>query len=393
MYLIRDHEVNGKIHLKLSVLICAIVIDSFVLNAQDARNCSYKSYKSNPINQRAELLEDKGQLISIPIVVHVVYSNAQQNISDEQITSQLKVLNEDFTRNNPDTINTLAVFKKNAGNAKINFFLAVHDEFGNPTNGITRTPSTHAPFANDDIHNKDKGGKNAWPTNNYLNVWICDLADGVFGFSSPIGSDPSIEGVVVDYLFFGTIGLVSAPFNKGRTATHEIGHWMGLKHLWGNAGGCTDDDGITDTPPQIGPSSGCNLTRTSCGGLNMVQNFMDNSADECMSLFSKGQIAEMRKNLFSFRSEIIQDGIVTSITDQSPSGMELIQIKSEIFLIKSEYPIELIFVYNLFGQEVSFLLDQSDKGKITLDLSGLGGFYILTAISSNHRLTKKILLQ
>jgi Pregnancy-associated plasma protein-A len=388
MDLIGDQK-QMVLHLKLSVLICAIVIDSFALNAQDARNCSYKSYKSNHINQRAELLEDKGQLISIPIVVHVVYSNAQQNISNEQITSQLKVINEDFTRNNPDTINTLNVFKKIAGNARVNFFLAVQDEFGNPTNGITRTPSTHAPFANDDIHYKDKGGKNAWPTNKYLNVWICDLADGVFGLASPIGSDPSIEGVVIDYKFFGTIGSVSAPFDKGRTATHEIGHWMGLKHLWGDAGGCTEDDGITDTPLQIGPSSGCNLNRTSCGGLNMVQNFMDNSEDGCMNLFTKGQVAEMRKNLFSFRSDIIQDGIVTSVDELHQSDMELIQIERSVFLVNSKYPVEWIYIYNLFGQEVSFFLDQSDKSKVTLNLSGLGGIYIVTAVSGNERLIKK----
>ncbi|MFO0451870.1 MAG: zinc metalloprotease [Pseudomonadota bacterium] len=394
MNLIRDSEKTiDKIFLKPAVVISAILIYAtlpFILSAQDTRNCSYKATQSQ-ISQRAGSIEDKGQLISIPIVVHVIYANSQQNISDEQIGSQLKVLIEDFTRINSDTVNTLIVFKKVAGNAKINFYLAAQDQFGNPTNGITRTHSSHGPFANDDIHYKDKGGENPWPTNRFLNVWVCDLADGIFGFASPIGSASSIEGIVIDFKFFGTIGLVSAPFDKGRTATHEVGHWMGLKHIWGDSGGCTDDDGITDTPPQVGPSSGCNLTRASCGNLNMVQNFMDTSNDACVNLFTKEQVSVMRKNLFTYGQKLIRDEVVTGVTEQKASAIEIIQIGTNQYKIKSEHSIDLLCICDLVGHELYWEQEAFSRNEVNVTLSCIDKILIVIIFSGKEKIVKKFI--
>jgi hypothetical protein len=393
------YDVNGGAkhdeHTRLFFVVWLTVVYfilPILLNAQAQRKCSYKKSQNANIQQRSELVEDEGQKIFIPIVVHILHSTQQQNISNEQVFSQIKVLNEDFSRNNSDTVNTLTVFRQYAGNVNIVFFLANQDELGNVTSGITRTSTTHGPFANDDIHFTDKGGENAWQSSKYLNIWVCDLADGVFGFASMPQSDPLKDGAVIDFNFFGSTGIVSSPFDKGRTATHEVGHWLGLKHLWGNAGGCVDDDGIADTPQQSGPSSGCDLGKTSCGGLNMVQNFMDNSTDECMNIFTKGQAAEMRRILFSFRPEIIQDQIVTSADESRFSGIELTPLGQGIYLAKSQHPIDLISFHNLLGQRFPLIPDQSSENEATLDFSGVTGVFILSILSGHEVYVKKIAL-
>jgi Pregnancy-associated plasma protein-A len=363
------------------------------LSSQPLWKCSYRGEESTTIRSGVKLIEDKGQRVYIPVVVHVVYNDSRQNISDEQIFTQLRILDQDFTRNNPDTVNTLKIFRPIAGNANINFFLPTKDEFGNPTNGVTRTYTTHGPFANDDLHFNDKGGKSAWSTSKYLNIWIADLADGVFGFSSPLGSDPLVVGVAIDYNFFGSIGTVSSPFNRGRTSTHEIGHWMGLNHLWGSSGGCVDDDDIADTPLQTGPSTGCDLTRISCGNLNMVQNFMDNSDDTCMNLFTQGQVSEMRKNLFTHGQEIIQNSTVTGVADKIEAKIEFIQIDMEVFQLKSKQPIDLVLVRNLVGQEFRYEQYQVGTNEVILTLSGLSGVFIFSIWSGNEIFAKKILIR
>jgi Pregnancy-associated plasma protein-A len=374
-------------------LISICLLFAHKLNGQPARNCSYKRSERAIIQSDIKLIEDKGQKIFIPVVVHVVYNNSRQNISDEQIFSQLRILDQDFTRNNPDTVNTLMVFRPIAGNANIDFFLPTKDELGNPTNGISRTYTTHGPFANDDIHFNDTGGKNAWPTNKYLNIWIADLADGVFGFSAPLGSDPLVVGVTIDYSFFGTIGTVSAPFNGGRTATHEIGHWMGLNHLWGSSGGCVDDDNIVDTPQQSGPSAGCNLTRISCGNLNMIQNFMDTSDDGCMNLFTQGQVSEMRKNIFLYGQEVIQNDIVTGVVDKVEPKIEFFQIDKDVFQLKSKQPIDLILGKNLLGQEFKYEQNRISTNEVTLTIAGISGIFVFSIWSGNEIFTKKILIR
>jgi hypothetical protein len=390
-------KAHNKWNLKLLAAAGLTVITHFTtfsihLYAQAVSSCSYKEVQNGHREHRREGADDKGQKIFIPIVVHVVYSTGQQNISNEQIVSQVEILTEDFTRQNPDTVNTLAVFKQLAGNPKIAFYLAVQDVNGNSTDGITRTPTAHGPFANDDIHFTDRGGKSGWPAANYLNIWVCDLADGVFGFASPIGSNPFTEGVVIDYKFFGSLGSVAPPYNKGRTATHEIGHWMGLKHLWGSSGGCNDDDGIVDTPMQAGPSAGCNLSRTSCGNLNMVQNYMDNSTDDCMNFFTKGQVTEMRKNIFAYRPLIYQNDMVTGIEGSPILGIDIRQIDRAIYQVKSQRPIDYISVHSFLGQEVSYQHEQSSENELILNLLDARGIFLITLVSGNERSVKKVLL-
>ncbi|MEL7250621.1 MAG: zinc metalloprotease, partial [Bacteroidota bacterium] len=229
-------------------------------------------------------------VITIPVVVHIVYNNATENISDAQIQSQLDVINADFRRTNSDADNIWS----QAADAEIEFCMATVDPSGNPTNGITRTSTTRTSFStNDDMKFDSRGGKDAWPRDDYLNMWVCDISGGILGYAQFPGGSAATDGVVMDYQYFGTIGTATAPFDLGRTTTHEIGHWLNLRHIWGD-GGCGVDDFVTDTPESDAPNYSCALGHVSCGSTDMVQNYMDYSDDACMNLYTFGQKARMR---------------------------------------------------------------------------------------------------
>lgn len=247
---------------------------------------------SNPQGDRA--------LVTIPVVVHVVYNIAEENISDAQIQSQITVLNQDFRKLNADVANTPGAFAGLAGDANIEFCLATVDPNGNPTNGILRVPTTATSFStNNTVKSTSTGGSNAWNAGKYLNMWVCDISGGTLGYAQFPGGSASTDGVVIDYLYFGTIGTATAPFNKGRTATHEVGHWLNLRHIWGDDGtGCTGSDQVTDTPNAAGPNYGCPgfpfVTCSNGPNGDMFMNYMDYTDDACMYMFSNGQISRMQ---------------------------------------------------------------------------------------------------
>lgn len=242
--------------------------------------------------------------VTIPVVVHVVYNNATENISDAQILSQIDVLNDDFRRNNADAVFTAAGFLGVAADTEIEFCLASVDPSGNPTTGITRTSTTKTSFSTDDkVKQTSQGGIDAWDRDSYLNLWVCDLSGGLLGYAQFPGGAASTDGVVCDYQYFGTIGTATAPFDLGRTATHEVGHWLNLRHIWGDDGtSCAGSDLVADTPNQADETYGCpSTTRISCSnGPNgdMYQNYMDYTDDACMNIFTSGQKTRMQA-LFS----------------------------------------------------------------------------------------------
>jgi hypothetical protein len=261
---------------------------------------------SNKINEienfvRKQAIAAKGNeqeapvIITIPVVVHVIYKTSAQNISDEQINSQINALNQDFRRSNADTINTPDRFKPFAADVQIQFKLATADPGGRATTGIIRKSTNASRFSTDDkIKFNSQGGDDAWDSRYYLNFWVGDLGS-MLGYSTIPGAAAEKDGVVMNYTAFGTINL-GAPYNLGRTATHEVGHWLGLKHIWGD--GYCGDDLVDDTPKQGNFTSGCPDTfRSSCsnGTLgDMYMNYMDFTNDACMNLFTAGQKKRMQ---------------------------------------------------------------------------------------------------
>ena len=260
--------------------------------------------ENNIQNYSATHSEGTRTVTTIPVVVHVVYKTAAQNISDAQIQSQIDVLNEDFRKLNADAVNVPAVWQSIAADCEINFCLASQDPSGNATSGIIRTSTTKTSFSdNDDVKHANKGGQDAWNRDAYLNIWVANLGSGLLGYAQFPGGPPTTDGVVIKYNAFGRTGNVAAPYNKGRSATHEIGHWFNLFHIWGDDGtSCNGSDNVSDTPNQADETYGCpsptiRISCTNGPAGDMYVNYMDYTDDACMYMFTAGQKTRMQATL------------------------------------------------------------------------------------------------
>jgi len=280
-------------------------------------NCS-----DTDVAPRHDVIPDmvsENEIIRIPVVIHVVnYSPDPFEISDTRISSQIDALNRDYRKKNLDWTKTPQEFLALVADVGIEFVLAKTDPEGNPTTGIIRTTSHVTGFDGQRFDEKvpieslalyftSKGGQDAWPNDQYLNIWIADLSDrngklSLAGFANPPGSDARIDGIVVDPRAFGAYTPSEFAYSLGRTTTHEIGHWLNLRHIYGKDGSCEDgEDGdlVDDTPIQQSQNLG-NPTHPifSCGHTSMFMNFMDRVDDKSMFMFTIGQKRRMR-NLFN----------------------------------------------------------------------------------------------
>lgn len=263
-------------------------------------------------------------IVTIPVVFHVVYRLASENIPDSRIMEQLDVLNKDFAKLNSDTNLVPAVWKPLHVDTQIRFCLAQRDPSGNPTTGITRTSTTKTSFDiyADDVKFTATGGKSAWNTSEYLNIWICRLSGGILGYAQLPGGPVATDGVVIDYRYTGITGALS-PYNKGRTGTHEVGHYFNLRHIWGDYSGCSPDDLVSDTPLQDVSSSGCptfpktDACQPSSPGV-MFMNYMDYSNDACMYMFTAGQRTRMQAAIAGPRASLITSMGCTPVTNLVP---------------------------------------------------------------------------
>lgn len=350
-------------------------------------------------------------LIRIPVVVHILYNSADQDISNAQVRSQIDVLNQDFRRLNSDTSQTPAVFRSLAADCFIQFELATADPQGYATTGIVRKKTNVNYFGADDgIKFANTGGDDAWNSDQYLNIWVGNLTGGLMGYSSLLGGAREKDGIVVRYTAFGTTGKLEAPYLKGRTATHEVGHWLGLKHIWGDM--YCGNDGIDDTPPQSYSTRGCpdGQVVISCDNGpngNMYMDYMDLTNDACMNMFTIGQRAHMR-SLFDEggpRHALLSSDALTDTPRPVPAGAlpiedSLVQsslrlypnpatttvladLSGDAFLVG-----QTLTIYNQLGQAVRQV--RLVQTKMQLDISDLKtGLYFLRV--GNGRETVKLL--
>ncbi|MCW3074967.1 MAG: Pregnancy-associated plasma protein-A [Flaviaesturariibacter sp.] len=227
-----------------------------------------------------------GDTMEIPVVVHVVYKTAAQNISDAQVRSQITVLNEDFQMKNADNTKVPAHFAGVKASSPIKFVLSQ----------IVRKATTKTSFSsNDGVKKASQGGSDAINPTTTLNMWACNLGQGLLGYAQFPGGPAATDGVVILYSAFGSqakaAGTYSASYNLGRTATHEVGHWLNLRHIWGDA--TCGSDLVGDTPTHNTSNGGCPAAdhRSTCAGTPLEQwmNYMDYTYDACMYMFSQGQ--------------------------------------------------------------------------------------------------------
>jgi hypothetical protein len=247
--------------------------------------------------------------VTIPVVVHVVYNAASENISTAQVTSQIDALNRDYAARNTDRKKVPAVWKGLVSDTRIQFALATRDPLGKATDGINRVKTTRTSFIDDNqVKSSKTGGAKAWPARKYLNLWVCSLGNDLLGYAQFPGGPAATDGVVILNLAFGTKGTATAPFNLGRTAVHEVGHWLNLHHIWGDTADCSGSDFVADTPHAQHPNfHKPKFPHISCGNGpsgDMFMNYMDYVDDDSMVMFSAGQVARMQATLDAARSTI-----------------------------------------------------------------------------------------
>jgi hypothetical protein len=246
---------------------------------------------------------------TVPVVVHVVYKTADEKITAAQVKSQIAALNKDCRATNPDKSRVPAVWKGLVTDARVQFALATRNPAGKKTSGILYVPTRQTSFPDDDsVKAKARGGSDGWPSARYLNVWVCSLGGGLLGYAQFPGGPAKTDGIVILNSAFGTTGTATAPFHLGRTATHEIGHWLNLRHVWGDTEDCSGTDFVADTPNAQHPNYGKpRFPHVSCqNGPNgdMFMNYMDYVDDDAMFMFTAQQVVRMQASLDGPRATI-----------------------------------------------------------------------------------------
>lgn len=308
---------------------------------QESKNPGYLTHV-NETFERAKLTgsQDREDVYTIPVVVHIVFNTPEENLPDSVIYNQIASLNADYRRLNLDAGNVRDTFNTIVGDTYINFVLASFDPDGNPTTGITRTNTDVESFLSlelspaEGVKSAAEGGVDPWDQSRYLNIWVCDMSlfGTVFllGYATPPDGLPHwpdgsvdglADGVVIQYEAFGSNNpnpLIAGGGEidvRGRTATHEVGHYLGLRHIWGD-GDCTQEDGVDDTPNAVDQSNqDCDIEKNTCtddigdlGDLpDMVENYMDYSAETCQNSFTLGQIELMRGVILTERFDLIDN--------------------------------------------------------------------------------------
>ena len=341
----------------------------------------------------------------IPIVVHVLWRQPVQNISDAQIASQIEVINEDFRLMNQNFDQTPERFKTLADDIELEFCLANMTPSGMPTNGIVRRQVREADIGlGTNYFSTSRGGSTAWDPHRYLNIWVCELGPDLLGFATFPGmaDPPESDGIVVQPQFFGRTGSASnsAPNHLGRTLTHEIGHYLGLEHLWGpTIGGCDEDDHVEDTPEQELETYDCPLfpVRDICTpqfpGI-MFNNYMDYTDDECMTMFTRGQKTRMWAALSTVRPALITGSLCSSVSHADPTrtnkGIDIIEnpVGDQLCFNRLLPPLTKIQIWTIDGRRLARSEVSHNSGSETClpTHDWAPGIYIVTLSSDLEKL-------
>ena len=373
---------------------------------------AFEQSKSILMEQKNSRAVNADTLYRIPVIVHVVYNAPVENIPDSLIYSQIEVLNNDYNRWNDDASQTRDIFKPIAGSMHIEFFLATTDPQGNPSSGIIRKvgnpASTFLGFNafQDNVKDPTEGDA-PWNTDKYLNIWVCNLNTlplGILGYAYPptgaanwpAGSetDSNKQGVVIDYTAFGrnNPNVIDPGVVPGRTCVHEVGHYLGLRHIWADEAACADDDGIDDTP-KAGDQSNfdCDTTKNTCVDVgidypDMIENYMDYSDERCQNMFTREQTDMMLTNLIVLRplladKKVVGVGIAPEETYLG-TAIKLFPNPTSDFvqvaLTKELTSSALIEIYNSAGIRVIMQAVNTTNTHQTIDLRQLkSGIYFI----------------
>jgi hypothetical protein len=366
--------------------------------------------RSEAIIQGHQVASTRSEYV-IPVVVHVVYKEMEDNISDLNIESQLSQLNTyyNYKLTLPDEVPQ--DFLTSISTVGFRFQLACMDPDGNPTNGITRTSTdfdkigSRKTLGKGNVYYSDLGGADPWPQEAYLNIWVAQMDDGLIGRSSfPIVGmlDPE-DGIVIDPDNFGGFNLKNdnKTLRMGKTLAHEIGHYFGLYHPWGSgSGSCNVDDEVEDTPLQALAYYGCPRQEEafSCGSLDMLHNMMAYVDDPCLLYFTRGQVDRMISSLVELRPGLLHSSALSNCIQQTPS-------ESQVRVVYSAYDNQLFIdlqaqfessfkmtIFDISGKIIySFQHPQTYLAQIST-AAWLKGVYILKIESDQLQITRSLVL-
>ena len=329
------------------LITCIVLSLHFTSSSQDIRTCGWDH--AIEIRKSADPLFDYdkfikphlenlklrsgARLVTIPVVFHVIHTGTPEgiaeNVSTQLLMAQLDQINLDFRRLNPDRVNTPAEFQGVAADVEIEFCLAQQDPAGFPTSGINRYNFGFPDYSPEELKHVAQS-KTTWDRDSYLNIWVADLR-GYLGYAYLPGGDAIGDGLTLDYVTVGSMAQpnpVNTPFAFGRTATHEIAHWLGLDHHWAVHQNCTSDDGVGDTPRQYGYYVGTpSYPQNSCNSSDMFMNFLDYVDDVNMNLYTQGQ-----KNVMHSVLNSIRDGLAYSKACDPPSPVVMFDQSQSVIL-------------------------------------------------------------
>lgn len=317
----------------------------------------------------------------IPLFFHLIEKDASQHVDYSVIRQIVDGLNADFNLAHATVDAIDEDFTAHAGIAHIRFYLPDVYVDNEALPGIRRVHTEKGPFGTTDVQYSAQGGSDAYCPDQYVNVWIADLASGIAGWSStPEDGDDVVRGVVADYQ------QLREPYGY-RTLTHELGHYFGLQHLEGGQGGCEDDDGIADTPVQSGTVSACAEAHYSCGSKDMVQNFMNPSEVSCMLFFTSGQIDVMRSVLLQYYADQIHEApdvvVLGTADDPEVVSWQLIRQAGQ-WCVSGTSGIDTysLVLLTLQGQEV---WHRRGTAHATCIPTGMHGVHVLVAYTEQKR--------
>ena len=374
--------------------------DSYLKN-QLPEYASFRVKQEQPVRNDNYFSKSAGTIL-IPVVVHVIYRKSEQNISDAQIQSQIDVLNKDYNKLNWDTVKVPSVWKNLIADCEIEFILANRDPNGKFTNGITRKETTIiniASIGGNVYYQSSKGGQDIWDRDRYLNIWVCEILGGVYGFSSLPGSPAASDGLVIVSESFGSAGSVTSPTDKGRTTTHEIGHWFDIFHLWGLSD--CGDDFVADTPIQLKENFGCktyphNTTCNTTPDGEMFMNFMDYSDDNCLNMFTIDQKSRMLNTINTVRASLLTSNGYNSITTIDKIDIKVFPSPASDYLkIKFDTDLELfnIELLDINGRVISAIDIAQSRSNQSINVTQIkNGMYFIKLYTSKGILTEKVLV-